>query len=148
MSRGSEIAIGLVAALLAGVQILIAFTSGDEAPIGFFGLFIFGLFAGCVAAACLFKTGRWLTTRISAGGISLAIAFGVISFLMSDEPMPRRIGKLVGFGALGVACGWYAVTGKYPDDMPMSEFFAQPEKARKKKRRKKKPRRRREYDYE
>ena len=142
MSRGSLIIIGFFCALLSGVLGLVTTASGDTPPMGYLGGFTMSAFFACASAACLFESGRWITTRITAGGIALVVAFTLISGLSSAEEMPRRIGKVVAFGLMGAACGYYSVTGKYPDDMPMSEFFAQPAQKSKKKR----PQRKRSYD--
>ncbi len=149
MSRGSLVIIGLFSALLSGVLALVTVVSGDSTPMGYFGGFVLSAFFACVTAACLFESGRWITTRITAAGIALVVAITIITGLSSAEEMPRRIGKVVAFGLMGAACGYYAVTGKYPDDMPMSEFFAQPaQQSQKKRRKKKRPQRKRSYDYE
>lgn len=146
MSRGSEIVIGLVAGLLAAVLMLVAFVSGDTVPIGFLGVFVMSLFFVCVSAACLFETGRWLTTRITAGGIALVIIAAAVSDLASGEWAVGQIGKKLILVLLGIACGFFAVTDRYPDEMPLSGFFTQPKKAQPRKRKKKRPRR--QYDYE
>ncbi len=152
MSRGSEIVIGLFAALVAGVLCLIAFSAGDDSPVGFFPQFVMSLFFACVAAACFFETGRWLTTRITTAGIAGVMVIGIVIGLSSDDTIPSKLGQTALVLALSGTCGYYAVTGRYPDDMPMSDFFAQPsnrsKKKSKKKRKKKSTRRRRNYDYE
>ena len=131
MSRGSEIAIGLVSALLSGVLLLIAPTVGVNAPIGLAGFLMVAAIFGILAFALLIKWGRPISTRIAVGAVSAGGICAAIGSAISGNIN----GMLAVFGLISGGGLFYAITGTYPDSLPLSEVFnpAVPKKAKTKK---------------
>ncbi|QDT37604.1 hypothetical protein Pan189_19840 [Stratiformator vulcanicus] len=113
---------------------MITAVNGHQIPAGYLGGFAFSGFLACVAALCLVEKGRWITGRVVAAGIALGAAAAVFGDLTSAEAKPMdNIGLYIFFVPVGLACAFFAITGNYPEEMPLSEVFARPRKKRKKK---------------
>lgn len=132
MSRGSEISVGLVSALLSGVLLLIAPTAGVNAPIGLAGFLAVAAIFGILAFALLIKWGRPISTRIAVG----AVSFGGVCAAIGNVFSGKVHGMLALFGLISVGGLFYAITGTYPDSFPLAEVFdpatPQPAKTKKK----------------
>jgi hypothetical protein len=118
MSRVSQIIIGSILLLLALVMLLMAMLPGEGA------FLVIRLTAAFVAAplgfACLLSWGRPYTTRVALGILCFAMVVMAIAILLSDKPAPGP----VAFAALVAAMsGAYAITGFYPEFLPLSNVF-------------------------
>jgi hypothetical protein len=118
MRRVSQIIIGSMLLLLALVMLLMAALPGEGE------FLVVRLTAAFVAAplgfACLLSWGRPYTTRVAMGVLCLAMALMGIAILLSDKPNLRP----VAFAALvAVMSGTYAITGIYPESLPLSNVF-------------------------
>ncbi len=131
MSRGSEIAVGLVSAMLSGVLFLIAPTVGVNAPIGLAGFLMVACIFGILAFALLIKWGRPISTRIAVG----AVSFGGVCAAIGSAVSGNINGMLAVFGLISVGGIYYAITGQYPNSLPLAEVFnpSLPKKAKTKK---------------
>ena len=124
MSRGSEIAIGGVCALLSLVFGMLAFIRANEgqASQSVMLMLLVATVSGLLSFALLVKWGRPMTTRVAVGIVSLLGLLAMIGAAMSGQLKANGILWIV-FGAGGL---FYAVTGKFPDSFPMSEVFGSP----------------------
>lgn len=88
-------------------------------------LFVVPFCVACVmiGVACTFSWGRPKTTRIAMGSLSLAMIFMSLGVLLADED--ERGGKraVLFSGMIAICSGYYAVTGHYPESLPLAEVF-------------------------
>lgn len=107
MSKGSRIAIGLVA-LIAAYGLWI---QGQSMDAGF--LLAYGLTAFCVviAIACFFPKSHAFTLRVIGAGIFSGYAWYLFDSFSNGEPSRA----LLGFFIWGLPSGYLAIMGKYPE---------------------------------
>lgn len=131
MSRGSEIAIGAVSALLCLVMLLIAPTTGPTAPVGVAGFLLIAAIFGILAFALLIKWGRPMSTRVAVGAVSLMGIWAMVGMALNG-----KLNVIAGmWGLLSVGGGIYAITGRFPESLPLSQIFGQPPRKTEKKKR-------------
>jgi hypothetical protein len=119
MSRGSQIAIGITTSMGTVLFAWVAIVGGKNTPIGVAGFLGLSAFFAIVSVACLVKRGRFVTMRITAAGICLALVSGGISEMV-DQGFR---GRLLGLTLIGVGAGVYSVIGAYPARFPLSQIF-------------------------
>lgn len=78
------------------------------------------LLAGLLGFVCVVSWGRPYTTRVALGLLALAMLAMAFHILMSDK---LDIGPVVFAGMVALMSGGYAVTGYYPESLPMSAVF-------------------------
>jgi hypothetical protein len=116
MSRGSQIAIGIVSALL-GVAVLasgfVMRAYDQETGPNPNALFALSGIAFCISIACFFRRSRRVTLRL-IGLVLLAGGVAAIIGMNSEPTGYDSVGSL--FFAASLAAGglWLSVTGQYP----------------------------------
>ena len=134
MSRFSQVAIGIVASLTSlGLLATARFTETSGQAVGMAG---FGLFLGIVAIACLFRTGRAITMRITAAGVCLIGIGALISGFTSDDSAGRR--GVAMWLAIVAGSGSYALFGTVPEGW-IGDLFGKRPSPRTKRRNKRRP---------
>jgi DNA-directed RNA polymerase subunit RPC12/RpoP len=95
----------------------------SESPIAVVvSIFVFA----AIGVACTFSWGRPYTTRIAMGGLALSMVAMLLFMLIQGAD---RKGAMLYGGIIAICSGYYAVTGHYPEWLPLAEVFgtAKPE---------------------
>jgi FtsH-binding integral membrane protein len=111
MSKGSRIAIGVVA-IIAAIGFLNSAmnpASVKAAPIVFYGL---AAFCGVIAIACFSHKAHPVTLRIIGGTVFATFAVYAYDSIINN---PRPMQAICGFLVWGLPSGYLAIKGKYPD---------------------------------
>lgn len=119
MGRGTQILIGVILLLLSFVLLIMA--SIPEERSFATGRLLGAMIAGLLGFACTFTWGRPLTTRVSLGLLSVAMVAMIVFILTSEKP---ELKPCVFAGFVALVSGAYAVTGYYPENLPLAQVFA------------------------
>jgi hypothetical protein len=118
MSRVSQILIGMGFLFVAFVFLLLILVDDDKSTRTI--RIMLALLCGILGVACILTWGRPYTTRIAMGLLSLSTLGMALAILFSN----KREFKAAAFaGMIALMSGTYAVTGLYPDALPLSKVF-------------------------
>ncbi|MBE9117797.1 hypothetical protein IQ249_18010 [Lusitaniella coriacea LEGE 07157] len=119
MSRGSRIAIGVVALLCSLTFLFSAINPDSSIPAGppvFYGL---AILCFIIAIACFFPKSHPFTLRII--GATICVAY--TAYLLDSIGSPNFFRALMGSFVFGIPSGYLAITGKSPTWDAISEGF-------------------------
>jgi hypothetical protein len=106
--------------MLSAVWCLLAPIAGPSAPIGVWGILLAAVLAGVIGFSCITTWGRPTTSRIAAGGLSIAMIVAVAGILLAGK---QEVKPAAFAGVIALMSGAYALSGAYPDWLPLSKVF-------------------------
>ena len=111
MSKGSRIAIGLVAAISAIGFWMTARNPPEHLPNGAMEFYGMTVLAITIAIACFFPKTHPVTLRI----IGTSIFVGYVAYVVDSFQTRELIRAIVGLILWGIPSGYLAIMGTYPD---------------------------------
>lgn len=118
MSKGSRIAIGIVA-LVCAIGFFMTALDPSGLPAG--SNVFYGMTALCitVAIACFFPKSHPITLRM----IGATIFFSYADYIIDSFHTQNLVRAIAGFFVWGLPSGYLAITGKYPSWGKVEEVF-------------------------